>query len=292
MLAALKTKKFPRSVRKIRPRARARATLRLLKTLPPFRRHPLVAIKDFQPKQLIRVETENFILKTAETQFELREVLKLRHEIFYEELQGKSHENRVDVDEFDQLCDHLVIIDKKNFRVVGTYRVISSLYSQKFYSEGEFQIGEFLAQPGNKLELGRACIHKDFRTGAVIQLLWKGICEYIKRTDTKFLFGCASVQTVDPWVAGLILQYLKREGLSKDDFHVSPTEKYTLALPEPEITTNVEELIPPLVHSYVKAGAKFHGAPAWDADFNCFDYFMVLNVDEMSRLFKRRFGLS
>ncbi len=294
MVAALKVRKsFSKGVR-IRPRARA--TVRLLKQLPrktiaPFRRHPIHLLKDFKPKYVIRIETEGFILKTAETLIELKQVLKLRHDIFLTELQGKVHHSNLDIDEFDRICDHLIIIDKKTFQVIGTYRVISSHFSERFYSEGEFHIADFLSQPGAKLELGRACIHKDFRTGATIGLLWKGIVEYIKQTNTKFLFGCASVQTVDPFIAGTILEYLRRDGLSSDEFGVVPTEKYRLPLPAPEITSSVDELIPALVHSYVKAGAKFYGAPAFDRDFNCFDFFMVLKVEEMSKLFRRRFGL-
>lgn len=279
-----------------RIRPRARATIRLLKQLPrktiaPFRRNPIHLFKDFKPKIVVRVETENFILKTAETLYEIRQVLKLRHDIFLTELQGKVHHTNLDFDELDQICDHLIIIDKKTFNVVGTYRLISSLYSDKFYSEGEFYIDEFLNQPGVKLELGRACIHKDFRTGSTISLLWKGIVEYIKKTDAKYLFGCASVQTVDPFIAGTILEYLQRENLSSGEYSVKPTEYYQIPLPRPEITSSVDELIPALVHSYVKAGAKFYGVPAYDRDFNCFDFFMILKIEEMSKLFKRRFGL-
>ena len=294
MVAALKVRKsFAKGVR-IRPRARA--TVRLLKQLPrktiaPFRRDPIHLLKDFKPKYVIRIETEGFILKTAETLIELRQVLKLRHDIFLTELQGKVHHSNLDVDEFDRICDHLIIIDKKTFQVIGTYRVISSNFSDRFYSEGEFNIAEFLKQPGAKLELGRACIHKDFRTGATIGLLWKGIVEYIKQTDTKFLFGCASVQTVDPFIAGTILEYLRRENLTSEEFAVNPTDKYRVPLPRPEITSSIDELIPALVHSYVKAGAKFYGAPAFDRDFNCFDFFMVLKIEEMSKLFRRRFGV-
>jgi putative hemolysin len=294
MPAALKVRKSFNKGARILPRARA--TIRLLKQLPrktiaPFRRHPLYFFRDFKPKYVVRVETEGFILKTAETMLELRQVLELRHDIFLTELQGKVHHSKMDVDEFDQICDHLIIIDKKTFKVIGTYRVISSLYSNKFYSEGEFHLAEFMKQPGAKLELGRACIHKDFRTGATIGLLWKGIVEYIKKTDTKYLFGCASVQTMEPVVAGTILEYLKREQLSSEEYSVSPTDYYKVPLPQPEVTGDVNELIPALVHSYVKAGAKFYGAPAYDRDFNCFDFFMVLKIEEMSKLFRRRFGV-
>lgn len=290
MITAIRKTKLARVTR-----IRARTPLRVLKNMQPFKylkERKAFPLKGFQPKVSVYQTSENFILKTADSPFELRQVLKLRHEIFYKELQGKVNETQMDIDDFDSLCDHLIIIDKKSSRVVGTYRVISSLYSNKFYSQGEFQLDGLLAAPGNKLELGRACIHKDFRNGAIINLLWKGICEYVKKTDTKYLFGCASVQTVDAQLASDILGYLRAEGLASEEFSVAPTPNYSSPIGAPMVRADIDKDVPALVHSYIKAGAKFHGQPALDRDFGCYDYFMVLKIEEMSRLFKRRFGLS
>lgn len=286
------TRKLARMGRRTARRT-ARVPLRVLSNLQPFKylkERRSFPLRHFEPKIHVFQSTENFILKTADSPFELRQVLKLRHEIFFKELQGKENESQIDIDEFDSICDHLIIIDKKSSRVIGTYRVISSLFSDKFYSQGEFGIDELLRAPGNKLELGRACIHKDFRNGAIINLLWKGIFEYVKKTDTKYLFGCASVQTTDPVLASEILAYLGAKGLTSDEYKIGPTEKYRSELLDVAPHEGVEKEVPALIHSYIKAGAKFHGKPALDHDFDCYDYFMLLKIDEMSALFRRRFG--
>ncbi|RZA00085.1 MAG: GNAT family N-acetyltransferase, partial [Proteobacteria bacterium] len=222
-----KAKKISRAGRATM-KATARAPFRALKKINPVkylkdRQFPL---RDFQTKVFVYQTTENFILKTVENVFELRQALKLRHEVFYKELQNKESGNDLDIDEFDSICDHLIIIDKKTSRVVGTYRMISSTFAEDFYSEGEFDIAAIKKLPGNKLELGRACIHEDFRTGAIINLLWKGIAEYIKKTETKYLFGCASVQTTDPVQASKLLAYLRSKDLSSEELGVKPAEKY------------------------------------------------------------------
>lgn len=290
MLTAIRARKLARV-----GRMKARAPIRALKSMQPFKfltTRKKFPITHFEPKVRVYQTSENFILKTADSPFELRQVLKLRHDIFYRELQNKEAESQLDIDDFDTICDHLIIIDRKSSKVVGTYRVISSTFSDKFYSAGEFDMGELLKAPGHKLELGRACIHKEYRTGAIINLLWKGICEYIKKTNTQYLFGCASVQTTDPTEAAKILGYLSAQGLSVNDFGIEPTAKYKCALPNAVVAdANVADSIPALIQSYVKAGAKFHGAPALDKDFQCFDFFMVLDVNNMNRLFRRRFGL-
>ncbi|MGZ3653313.1 MAG: GNAT family N-acetyltransferase [Bdellovibrionota bacterium] len=248
-------------------------------------------LEGFKPKVHVYQSTDKFILKTAESPFELRQVLKLRHEIFYKELQSRAHQTKLDFDEFDSICDHLIIIDRKTRRIVGTYRMISSTYSDRFYSQGEFELAGVLAQEGNKLELGRACIDAEFRTGAIINLLWKGIAEYIRKTNTEYLFGCASVHTVDAVMASRLLALLRHKGLAVDGLDVRPTEPYQCKLPRVAADESLEKEIPGLIQSYILAGAKFYGEPALDVDFHCFDFFMMLKVSEMSRLFRRRYKL-
>jgi putative hemolysin len=119
-----------------------------------------------------------------------------------------------------------LIIDKKSGEIVGTYRLICSLFSKRFYSQAEFTLEQVLALPGVKLELGRACIKKEFRNGAVLTLLWRGIIEYMKLTNAKYLFGCASVQTVLPHEAAATYEYLLANQLLRHDLDVSPTKKY------------------------------------------------------------------
>lgn len=248
-------------------------------------------LQDFRLKVQVYQSTENFVLKTAESPFELRQVLKLRHEVFYRELQDRAHESQLDFDEFDAICDHLIIIDRKSSRIVGTYRMICSTFSDRFYSQGEFHLEGLMAQPGVKLELGRACIDAEFRTGAIINLLWKGIAEYIRKTDTAYLFGCASVHTVDAVVASRLLALLRARDLAVDELDVRPTEKYRCVLPRVQAENSTEKEIPALIQSYILAGAKFYGEPALDVDFHCFDFFMMLKISEMSRLFRRRYKL-
>ncbi|MGZ3694801.1 MAG: GNAT family N-acetyltransferase [Bdellovibrionota bacterium] len=273
-------------------RRTARVPLAMLKSLRPlFRRPGKFPLHRFHQKVAVYQTSENFVLKTAENPFELRQALQLRHEIFYKELQNKETSDRLDVDELDLICDHLLICDKTSGRVVGTYRLISSTFSDRFYSQGEFHIGEILNLPGTKLELGRACIHKDFRNGAIINLLWKGIIEYVKKTDAKYLFGCASVQTTDLLEASQLQTELRERGLSSSEYNVHPTPEYRSALYAVNGIPGTKTQLPGLIQSYILAGTKFYGEPALDRDFECYDFFMMLKVEEMSRIFRRRYKM-
>src|SRR5688500_3384078 len=87
---------------------------------------------------------------------EVRKAQKLRYRVFYQEGTavadaGKKMARR-DVDAFDAICDHLLVVDhalptgrlRKSPAVVGTYRLLRQPIADRhggFYTAGEFDIG-------------------------------------------------------------------------------------------------------------------------------------------------------
>lgn len=260
-------------------------------------------IHRFRPKIEIETEVGPYLLKTVRDAKELKQALRLRHEVFIGEMIGSNEKFGFDVDEYDFLCDHLIIIHKKSGAVIGTYRLNSSLFTDKFYSAREFNLDRILAQPGNKLELGRACIHKDFRNGFTIALLWKGIAEYMNASDSKILFGCASVKTQNPREAALLYRHFFEEGRMTADYFSPPTLPFVMAgldfwvrsykapLTDEE-TTLARSLMPPLCRAYMKVGAFIGGEPAWDAEFKCIDFLTILNREDINRSLWKRYKLN
>lgn len=259
-------------------------------------------IHKFKPKVEIFAEIGPLVLKTVSTTDELREALALRYQVFHREMIGKTREHGIDVDEYDFNCDHLIIMDKKNSKVVGTYRLNCSLFGNDFYSAREFNISKLMAHPGVKLELGRACIHKDYRKGLVISLLWRGIADYMIATQANLLFGCASIKTQDPRQAALLYRHFIGEGRVAENFLAPPTMSYAMpgfdhwiATQKLELTEEeVQEaaaLIPPLCRAYMKAGAFVGGAPAWDWEFKCIDFLTILRRDDLNKTLWKRFKL-
>ncbi len=256
----------------------------------------------FSPKVPIHFKIGSLVLKTVTEKYELIEALKLRYEVFFEEMQGKTKKGGIDVDEFDALCDHLVIIDSKTDRIVGTYRLNCSKFSNTFYSAGEFQMERLLRDTHIKVELGRACIHKNFRKGTIISLLWRGIAEYMNQTGAQYLFGCGSVKTKDPHTAALLFQLLKEDGRLTQRFYCPTTLPYSMpGLPE-EIAKlsgglsesqrdSARSLIPPLLNSYLKAGVEICGEPAWDVDFQCIDFLTLLDRSRLNGVHSKRYSV-
>lgn len=259
-------------------------------------------IHKFKPKVEIHSEIGPYVLKTVSTVEEMKAALELRYEVFYGEMIGTKRKTGIDVDEFDFNCDHLIIVNKKNSQIVGTYRLNSTLYSDQFYSAREFHLNRILAQPGTKLELGRACIHKDFRNGFTISLLWKGIAEYMTATNSQILFGCASIKVSSPREAALLYRHFLDENRMTSEYFAPPTLPYTMPeldlwiryfkepLTEAE-KAEVKKLIPPLCRAYLKIGAYVGGEPAWDAEFKCIDFLTILHREDINSTLWKRYKL-
>lgn len=255
-------------------------------------------IHKFKPKISIVSDRGPFLLKTVTTSEELIEALKLRYEVFHREMLGKTREKGIDVDEFDFVCDHLIIVEKKSGRIVGTYRLNSS---GQYYSAQEFHLRRILETSGTKLELGRACIHKDFRRGIVIALLWRGIAEYMSAIQSQILFGCATIKTESPRQAALLYTHFLREGRIQEDLWCPPTKAYSMnhldlwieKFNRPltlEEQTEVEDLIPPLCRAYLKAGALLGGEPAYDAAFKCIDFLTILPFENLNKVMWKKYS--
>lgn len=245
----------------------------------------------YSPRFSIFIETEHYILKTAEKLAEFYPLFKMRQEAFLLNDAKCKIPFRIDIDEHDLSYDHIVIIDKKSKRICGTYRMKTSLSDESFYSESEFHIDKFLKVPGIKLELGRACILPDFRNGAVIDLLWKGIAKYAQLTNSRYLFGCSSVKITDSEQINALMSYMVQGNMTSNEYNIRPTPSFgikdlTLSNVENE---EAKKLLPPLLRSYLQAGSKVHGTPALDQDFQCIDLLTILDLRQVQGSYARRY---
>lgn len=266
------------------------------KTVTNFRDRLLqLKLRAFQPKIEFETHVNNFTIKTVTKPEELQEVLKLRYQVFIREGLNKTNFSELDFDRYDLLADHIIVKDQKENRTVGTYRLLSSQFTNEFYSQNEFHLDTFLSSQGSKLELGRACIHPFYRTGSSLSLVWKGIGEYAKSVRADYLFGCASVSTTCPKLSLALYNHTKPHHSYR--FQIEPTKNYRFSDDSLRgdhgifSTDYLDDKIPSLLKSYIKAGALIHGFPAFDSDFSCIDFMTILNIHTMNEKFKYRYFL-
>lgn len=231
-------------------------------------------------------------LSVASTAEEIREVQRLRYKVFIETMGLTALQNSegLDKDEFDDYCDHLIVRDTKSLKIVGTYRVLGPHGAReigRYYSESEFDLSRFEHIRGQIAEAGRACIHPDYRSGAVIMLLWAGLAAFMRREQCNYLVGCASISLADGGInANVICAGLKPEDMAPIDYRVTPLLPFPL---QPEIDSQFKSNVPPLLKGYLRAGAWVCGDPAWDPDFHCADLFLLLPLENLDGRYSRHY---
>ncbi len=251
----------------------------------------------FKPKIKFEFSSGDYHVKVASNIFDVIKALQLRHKVFLE-YKVKDPRWKIDLDKYDYMADHLIVMNKKNRKIVGTYRFICSSFYHDFYSGSEFDISNILFIEDIKLEVGRACIHPDFRNRTVLQLLWKGIAQYLKYSGAKYLFGCSSIPSHPLNSAVSIQNYLMDNYLVEAGFRVTPKIKpeagfYQSARKEKEnpegVNPKIKSLLPPLLRGYLEMGCKICGEPAYDKDFGTYDYFTLLDVSALNPKFFKKF---
>ncbi|MDD3371715.1 MAG: GNAT family N-acetyltransferase, partial [Alphaproteobacteria bacterium] len=235
-------------------------------------------------------------VRLAETAADIEGAQKLRYKTFYEEMGALATPEMAalkrDFDKHDEHCDHLLLIDhsrKDKNPIIGTYRLIRREAAKKcggFYSSSEYDISQLEAYPGEILELGRSCIDSEYRTGPIMQLLWRGLSLYVASHNVALMFGCASLPGTDPEALKIPLSYLYHH-------HLAPPALRTKALPERYVDMKLlpreafdpnaafEDLkldprggnnsLPPLIKGYVRVGGFVGDGAVIDHQFNTTD---------------------
>ncbi|HJW02495.1 MAG TPA: GNAT family N-acyltransferase [Azospira sp.] len=238
-----------------------------------------------------RPSSRNLSVGLATSEREVLEAQKLRHRVFAQELGAKlpSRTPGVDHDIYDPYCDHLVARDENTGEVIGTYRILSPANARKigsYYTESEFDLTRLQHLRPRLVEIGRSCVHPDYRSGATITLLWAGLARYMLENQYDYLVGCASISMADGGhAAASLYNQLQQTHLSPLEYRVFPR----CALPLEALDQHGPAETPPLIKGYLRAGAWICGEPAWDPDFNTADLPILLPVSRIDARYAKHF---
>ncbi len=248
--------------------------------------------KNFQSeRKQKKIKVGNVKISWASSDKERNEVYKLRYKIFAEEMGANINggKKKIDKDIFDDYCEHLIARDIKSEKIIGTYRVLTPLGAKNLgylYSELEFDIGKINDIRDIVIEVGRACVHKKFRSGSVIMSMWAELGRFMKANGFQIMIGCSSVPIKDGGhMAASIYKKLFKSGRITEAYKVIPR----LPLDCDSLPFDNEIETPPLLKGYLRLGAKICGNPAWDPDFNTADFFTMLNLNEIPRRYAEHF---
>jgi len=221
---------------------------------------------------------------------ELAEAQRLRYKVFAEEMGANINgKDGLDQDGFDAYCDHLLIRDSRSNEVVGTYRILSPRMANEaggYYSAGEFDLSRLGHLFDRTVEVGRACVHADYRNGGTITMLWAGLAKYMQANRYEYMIGCGSIGMADGGhMAASLYNRLQEKYLAPAEYRVFPR----CPLPLEALSSDMEVICPPLIKGYLRLGAYICGEPAWDPDFNSADMLVMLPLSRMNKRYAAHF---
>jgi putative hemolysin len=232
-----------------------------------------------------------YLARMAESERDREAIYRLRFEVFNLELGeglASAFSSGCDTDEFDLVCDHLLVEDQPSGRVVGTYRLQTGQMAARnrgYYSAREFDFAPYEALRGQLIELGRACIEREHRNFEVLTLLWRGIARYALGSDARYLVGCSSLTSQDPAVGWGTYRKLKAF-LADAALQTHPLPDFML----PDAEPSARDCSPPrLLRAYLALGAQICGPPAIDREFKTIDFLTVLDLSRLSASARERF---
>ncbi len=241
-------------------------------------------------------------VRIATSEEEIAAAQALRYRIFYDEMGAEPtplmRATRRDIDDYDMICDHLLVIDHGLDgvpHVVGTYRLLRQLVAQQhrgFYSSGEYDLSTLVtASSGQLLELGRSCVAPEYRNTTTISLLWRGIASYLATHGISHMFGCASLHGTDPAHHAAELSYLYHHHLAPPPLRARALDHVPMDLLSAGSydVRAAQRALPPLVKGYLRVGAMVGDGAFVDRQFNTVDVFVLMPVEGITRRYLDRF---
>ena len=278
---------------------------------PDFRRYAFARMQAAQRGKIIRDlqglpaclgRIGGLEVRLATRRGEIRKAQKLRYKVFYEEGGAvpdmKARMTRRDICPFDRLCDHLIVVDhdfidrlgRRKSRVVGAYRLLRQEIAESrggFYSVQEFDLAPLLARHPEKrfLELGRSCVHRDWRNKRALELMWRGIWTYVRHHRVDVMIGCASLPGANPLAHAAALSFLHHNVMADDAWRVEALAPMCVAMN----TMTAEQIdsrkavaaLPPLLKGYLRCGAKIGAGAVVDRMFGTTDVFVVMPIADL-----------
>lgn len=247
--------------------------------------------------------------RLARTAGEVAAAQSVRYRVFVEEMNARlppeAMRTRRDADSWDEICDHLLVLDRaiegdEEDQIVATYRILRQDMADAaggFYSASEFDIEPLIARHPEVrfMELGRSCVLPQYRTKRTVELLWQGNWAYALKYGISAMFGCASLPGIHPEEHALALSFLHHNAAPKEEWAVS-------ALPElyrnmdlmPVEAVNPRKALsalPPLVKGYLRLGASIGSGAVVDHAFNTTDVLIVLPISSIADRYLNYYGV-
>ncbi|MFT3661632.1 MAG: GNAT family N-acyltransferase [Gordonia sp. (in: high G+C Gram-positive bacteria)] len=251
---------------------------------------PIHAPLALSPARRVLLNAGDYDVVVSTHPADVRAAQRLRFEVFrsepgYSDAIGDSGTG-LDADRFDDFCDHLLIRHLPTGRLAGCARVLPptrAIAAGGWYSASEFDLAEIDAIGPQTVEMGRAVVDPEHRSGAVTGLLWTAVLGYLEDGGYRYLMGCVSVPLESDLGRGRELRGIRDLALSRyaATWTVRPYRTVEVDGAPLDALPPVEKaVLPALLRGYIRLGARVCGEPAFDRIFDVGDFLTVLDREQ------------
>lgn len=250
---------------------------------------------------MISMHVPDFHVRMAQTPDDLLAAQRLRFDVFVRELGGTGpsvdHAAGLERDDLDAYCEHLLLVDRTHDAVVGVYRLMGPEQARRagrYYCAGEYNLGPLLSSDRRLLELGRSCVHRDYRGGMAMHHLWSALARYVAEHEIDVLFGVASFRGTDVQALAAPLSLLHQRHLAPPELRVRALESafQDMNLIDPDQLDRKAAMvqIPSLIKAYLRLGGYVGEGAFVDHEFNTTDVCLIMDTARLSQRQARIYG--
>lgn len=227
-----------------------------------------------------------YIAAQAQGQADIEAAQRLRAQCF-----GLSQD--LDIEDFDAGAVHVLVRARDSGVLVCCFRLLAlrgtdlpRSYAAQFYDLQALQ-----GYDGLMLELGRFCVHPDWRDPDIVRVAWAAMTDFVDAHDVQMLFGCASFAGIET------AQYLDAFAMLKAR-HLAPARwlpqvkaphvfRYAAKLRRKPDLRKAMLRMPPLLRSYLMMGGWVSDHAVVDAGMNTLHVFTGLEIGAIPASRKR-----
>ena len=229
-----------------------------------------------------------YVARLAEGLADVQVAQALRHLAFRATrgLADSGIDPGLDADRFDAVCQHMLVEETRTGTLVCCFRLLplqGGAEIGRSYSAQYYDLGALAGFAGPMMELGRFCIHPDWKDPDILRVAWGAMTRLVDARGVELLFGCSSFDGAEASAHAEALAMLK-------DGHLAP-KRWLPRVKAPNVFRFARALrgrkpdpkramlgMPPLLRTYLLMGGWVSDHAVVDRDLNTLHVFTGLEI--------------
>jgi putative hemolysin len=243
---------------------------------------------------MLNLRKSRYTVRIANDRDDIVAAQRLRHLAFVSEVGGQTRKDGLDADDFDDLCHHVLIEDRKSGLLVCCFRFLDlkdGAEIGKSYAAQYYGLESLAGYKGRMVEMGRFCVHPDWRDADILRLAWGAMTTYVDENSIDMLFGCSSFHGTDWAVHADALAMLKHRHLGPKTLlpHVKAPNvfKFAARLRRKPDARRAALAMPPMLKTYLMMGGWVSDHAVVDRDLGTMHVFTGVEISAIPPARKR-----